>query len=580
MQFDDFYEIVGVFGRYQKVKYLMICLAYMLPPIMVYTWVFTAATPSFRCRILVEEMSDVEIPKNILSRYIPSESQCRQYKSQISISECQRCYQNTNRSIFNEGIKTPLKSCNSFVFDRTYYQSTLVEEWSMVCNQVSLKSFVQTIFFFGYMIGSLVFGVLSDRYGRRPIMGISFCIISVASFICAIAPQENLGFQWSYALFILGRFLLACASRGVALTGFVIGVEIVGPKQRLFTGIVVQYFFAIGQLLLLVFAFVIRTWRLLHMALAILSVPFLFFYFLLSESPRWLISKGYYDEAEKILRQIAKTNNNNFDSIAYQRLVTEEKKKEAAVAVKGHGLKHLLKSKVMCIISINMSIQWFVQNLVYYGVSQSTGAWLVNPYISFGAGAVIEIFAYFIAHCVLKRWSRKKAYSSFVIGFATFAFLVVPIQMLMIKGSSSQHALMFIAHITMKFFATGSYAIIYIYANELFPTNARNTGIGICSMIARTGAIVGTLSNDHLSRVWLHFPVVVFGFTSILAVALIAICPETFNKPLPQTIEDVEEMGLSFLCTNSKPLPCPHVEDNDDMDENKLLNKQSKNNVV
>ncbi|CAF2083479.1 unnamed protein product [Rotaria magnacalcarata] len=552
----------------------------MLPPIMVYTWVFTAATPSFRCQTLVEETFDVEIPKDILNRYIPSESQCRQYKSQISISECQRCYQNTNRSIFNEGIERPLESCNRFVFDRTYYQSTLVEEWSMVCNQVSLKSFVQTIFFFGYMIGSLVFGVLSDRYGRRPIMGISFCIISVASFICALAPQENLGFQMSYALFILGRFLLACASRGVALTGFVIGVEIVGPEQRLFTGIVVQYFFAIGQLLLLAFAFVIRTWRLLHMALAILSVPFLFFYFILPESPRWLISKGYYDEAEKILRQIAKTNNNNFDSIAYQRLVTEEKKKDAAVAVKGHGLKHLLKSKVMCIISINMSIQWFVQNLVYYGVSQSTGAWLVNPYISFGAGAVIEIFAYFIAHCVLRRWSRKTTYSSFVIGFVIFAFLVVPIQMLTIKGSSGQHALMFIVHVTMKFFATGSYAIIYIYANELFPTNARNTGIGICSMIARIGAIVGTLSNDHLSRVWLHFPIVVFGFTSILAVAFIAICPETFNKPLPQTIEDVEEMGLSFLCTNSKPLPCPRVEDDDDTAENKLLNKQSKNNIV
>ncbi|CAF5150002.1 unnamed protein product, partial [Rotaria magnacalcarata] len=82
------------------------------------------------------------------------------------------------------------------------------------------------------------------------------------------------------------------------------------------------------------------------------------------------------------------------------------------------------------------------------------------------------------------------------------------------------------------------------------------------------------------SRVWLHFPIVVFGFTSILAVAFIAICPETFNKPLPQTIEDVEEMGLSFLCTNSKPLPCPRVEDDDDTAENKLLNKQSKNNIV
>ncbi len=57
---------------------------------------------------------------------------------------------------------------------------------------------------------------------------------------------------------------------------------------------------------------------------------------------------------------------------------------------------------------------------------------------------------------------------------------------------------MFIVNVILKFFASGSYAIIYIYANELFPTQIRNTGIGICSMIARLGAIVGTLSNDFL----------------------------------------------------------------------------------
>ena len=33
----------------------------------------------------------------------------------------------------------------------------------MVCNRVSLRSFVQTVFFFGYMIGSLLFGILSDK---------------------------------------------------------------------------------------------------------------------------------------------------------------------------------------------------------------------------------------------------------------------------------------------------------------------------------------------------------------------------------------------------------------------------------
>jgi MFS family permease len=50
----------------------------------------------------------------------------------------------------------------------------------------------------------------------------------------------------------------------------------------------------------------------------------------------------------------------------------------------------------------------------------------------------------------------------------------------------------------LKFLASGSYAIIYIYANEIFPTNVRNTGMGICSMIARIGAIIGTFCNDYL----------------------------------------------------------------------------------
>lgn len=51
---------------------------------------------------------------------------------------------------------------------------------------------------------------------------------------------------------------------------------------------------------------------------------------------------------------------------------------------------------------------------------------------------------------------------------------------------------------SLKFFASASYAIIYIYANELFPTNVRNTGMGICSMVARIGAIIGTFCNDSL----------------------------------------------------------------------------------
>jgi hypothetical protein len=56
----------------------------------------------------------------------------------------------------------------------------------------------------------------------------------------------------------------------------------------------------------------------------------LFLISVLPESSRWLVSKGRYDEAEKILRQIAKTNKMDFDSVSYQRLVAEEKKVTAS----------------------------------------------------------------------------------------------------------------------------------------------------------------------------------------------------------------------------------------------------------
>ena len=68
---------------------------------------------------------------------------------------------------------------------------------------------------------------------------------------------------------------------------------------------------------------------------------------------------------------------------------------------------------------------------------------------------------------------------------------------------------------SLKFLASASYAIIYIYANELFPTNVRNSGMGICSMVARIGAIIGTYCNDSLvsfSFLSTHFSNCLFAF--------------------------------------------------------------------
>ena len=78
------------------------------------------------------------------------------------------------------------------------------------------------------------------------------------------------------------------------------------------------------------------------------------------------------------------------------------------------------------------------------------------------------------------------------------------------------------------------------------------------------GAIVGTTSNDMLvrrrgenfrkdlfiflfqTRIWINLPVVLFGILSLIAAFLVLMLPETLNKTLPQTIEDTEQMGLSW----------------------------------
>lgn len=57
-------------------------------------------------------------------------------------------------------------------------------------------------------------------------MSVSFILMSIAGFLCAFGPQPALGFWPSYIIFVFARFLLACSTRGISVSGFVLGSEI------------------------------------------------------------------------------------------------------------------------------------------------------------------------------------------------------------------------------------------------------------------------------------------------------------------------------------------------------------------
>ena len=87
------------------------------------------------------------------------------------------------------------------------------------------------------------------------------------------------------------------------------------------------------------------------------------------------------------------------------------------------------------------------------------GRWLSNPYVAFAAGALVEIVAYFIVHLVLDRWGRKLTFCGFVFFFGIVAYLVVPIQMFMVKDGQGRISISIVALLRKVFiFSTsGSY---------------------------------------------------------------------------------------------------------------------------
>ncbi len=51
----------------------------------------------------------------------------------------------------------------------------------------------------------------------------SFIMLIVGSIGVAFGPQESIGPLGSYIIYMISRFIIACGTRGINVTGFVLG---------------------------------------------------------------------------------------------------------------------------------------------------------------------------------------------------------------------------------------------------------------------------------------------------------------------------------------------------------------------
>ena len=106
------------------------------------------------------------------------------------------------------------------------------------------------------------------------------------------------------------KSLLLAGIGGMALfmVTFVICVEYVGVKYTMLTGIVIEIPFALGELLLGLEAYLVRDWVTLQLVAHLPIFALLGLYFLVPESPRWLIAVGRTEEAKVIIQKGAEIN--------------------------------------------------------------------------------------------------------------------------------------------------------------------------------------------------------------------------------------------------------------------------------
>ncbi|XP_071133728.1 organic cation transporter protein-like [Mytilus edulis] len=498
MHFDELLNIVGEFGRFQKIRLFLICLFGAVCAFHAMNMVFVGAKPEYKCSVSNFNLSDSvygNITEKEIRTFLLEQGSCEIYSSDDTI-KLLSSGNYTLDQIRSNNISISTEKCDNWIYSREVYGPTIVTQFDLICDNDWLRSTSKTLYFFGRLLGAVIFGQLSDIFGRKPMLFVNLFLLLVAGCVASASP--------SFFVFIPFYILQGASQTGLFLVAYTMGTELVGPSYRLHAGFLVQSAYSVGFMTLSIVAYLIRDWRYIEFAITLPVILFLPYYWLLPESIRWLLSKNQKEKAQEIIRKVAKINKVEIKEEMLEEMTSEQN--NTIQTDKKHTILDLCRPK-MLLLSLNVWFNWLINAMVYYGLTLGTDNLGGDPYINFCIAGAVEIPSYILCMLLLNRLGRKKPlFVSMVIGGGAciasgFVDSVTPKIILAMLG---------------KFCITASYAIIYLMAAEVFPTVVRNIGMGVSSMCARIG---GMLSPQilELSIIWGPLPLVLFGGLSILA---------------------------------------------------------------
>uniref|UniRef100_A0A7N8XYN2 Solute carrier family 22 member 6 n=1 Tax=Mastacembelus armatus TaxID=205130 RepID=A0A7N8XYN2_9TELE len=509
MGFADLLDEVGGFGRYQWLHVTLISLPGLLMASQNLLNNFVSGIPEHHCSLLSNYSGHRDLLINklfhfvfyLLFRYVEPQWQLLGANSSANASHAQT------------------EEClDGWTYDRSEFLATTVSEWDLVCSLRPLKQMIQTIYMGGVLTGAIIYGGLSDRFGRRSVLIWSYLQLGVLGCSAALSP--------SYSAYCVFRFLSGMAVSGVILNGVSLKVEWIPTKERTIVGTLTSFFFTFGQMILAGLAYWLRDWRKLQVVTCAPQFLFFAYSWWYSESARWLVLNRRSDEALKSLHRVARINGKPemIDKLTLE-VLHSHMKKEIESSHSSFTAYDLLKTKGMRRISICLIAV----------CSPPVGCCLrqVSIYlmqIIFGA---VDFPAKLLALGMLSYLGRRVSQAAclFLSALVIFTNIFVPTDMQTIRTTLACLG---------KGFTSASFTTVYLYTGELYPTVIRQTGMGFVSTFARVGSMAAP-AVLILDEVLPALPSVVYGGAAVLAGFFACFLPETLNVPLPDTIEDVEE---------------------------------------
>lgn len=318
-------------------------------------------------------------------------------------------------------------------------------------------------------------------------------------------------------------------------------MELVGASKRTACGISFQAAFAGGIMLVAAWGAIIPDRRILQMTYGLHSLLLITHWWIMDESPRWLWAQGRREEAIKIVAKGVKWNGNG---IPLDRQHFLSKAKYLSVdsgdsGAESAGLSDLFKTPNLRKMTLNVCLCWFANALVYYGLSLSSGKLNGNPFLILFILSVVELPSYIAIIFTLDSLGRRSITSSLMLigGLCCIAAAYIE------QGSTLATGVVMVG----KFTIAGSFAVIYNYSAELFPTVVRNSAMGLGSVAARlSGALTPLIT--LLDSFDPTIPAITFGVIALISGTWVMFLPETNNQPMPETIADGESFGKGDNC--------------------------------